>query len=423
MNVLRQTFERVSIPIIAIILGLAASSIFVVLASANPIDAYQQLFCEGFGPQGCSTFGDLVFTQVKTDDGSMQTVFSPLYGKDGNRLALVLEQATPVILTALSAAVVFQAGMFSIGMDGQFVLGAIVAAFLGYAIPDLIYGLAGVDAKTASEGMLTIMHLVVPALCIAAAMIVGAVYAWIPGFLRIRLNVNELISSIILNAIAVKLVGYLVNFPLRSDMNNIARTRRIDDTAWLVPFNRGIFQDVEWFSGARLGVGILIALLAAFLVWFYLWRTTGGYEQRMTRGSGLFARFGGIPSARAALRAMLIGGALSGLAGALAILGVERRVVDGFATSGTGFEGVLVAILAKESVVGILLVAPFFAGLNLGATNLQFGNLPRQLGGIIISFIVLFSAMEDFLRTQLTSLWNQRRRLLRPAAAPSEAAS
>jgi simple sugar transport system permease protein len=317
--------------------------------------------------------------------------------------------------------VVFQAGMFSIGMDGQFVLGAIVAAFLGYAIPDLIYGLAGVDAKTASEGMLTIMHLVVPALCIAAAMIVGAVYAWIPGFLRIRLNVNELISSIILNAIAVKLVGYLVNFPLRSDMNNIARTRRIDDTAWLVPFNRGIFQDVEWFSGARLGVGILIALLAAFLVWFYLWRTTGGYEQRMTRGSGLFARFGGIPSARAALRAMLIGGALSGLAGALAILGVERRVVDGFATSGTGFEGVLVAILAKESVVGILLVAPFFAGLNLGATNLQFGNLPRQLGGIIISFIVLFSAMEDFLRAQIARLGHLRRRVT--PAAQGEAAS
>lgn len=422
MNVLRQTFERVSIPIIAIILGLVAASAFVVVAGANPMDAYQQLFCEGFGPQGCSTFGDLVFTQVPTDDGATQTVFSPLYGKDGNRLALVLEQATPVILTALSAAVVFQAGMFSIGMDGQFVLGAIVAAFLGYAIPDLIYGLAGVDAKTASEGLLIIMHLVVPALCLTAAMIVGAAYSWIPGYLRIKLNVNELISSIILNAIAVKLVGYLVNFPLRSDMNNIARTARIDDTAWLVPFNRGLFPDVDWFSGARLGVGILIALLAAFLVWFFLWRTTGGYEQRMTRGSSLFARFGGISSTRAVLRAMLIGGALSGLAGALAILGVERRVVDGFATSGTGFEGVLVAILAKESVVGILLVAPFFAGLNLGATNLQFGNLPRQLGGIIISFIVLFSAMEDFLRTQLSSLWSHLRRL-RPATAAHEATS
>ncbi len=420
MNALRQTFSKVSIPLFSIVLGLLASSIFVVLAGAGPIDAYQQLFCEGFGPQGCATFGDLVFTQVEADDGSLQTVFSPAYGAGGNRIALVLEQATPLILTALSAAIVFQAGLFSIGQDGQFVLGAITAAFLGYALPDLLYGLAGTDADTASQVLLTIMHLVVPLLCLGAAMAVGAIYSWIPGYLKIKLNVNELISSIIFNAIAVQLVGYLVNFPLRSDMNNIARTRRIDDTAWLIPFNRGIFADVEWFSGARLGVGFLIALLAAGLIWFFLWRTTGGYEQRMTRGSSLFARFGGIPSARAALRAMLIGGALSGLAGAIAILGVERRVVDGFATSGTGFEGVLVAILAKESVVGILLFAPFFAGLNLGATNLQFGNLPRQLGGIIISFIVLFSAMEDFLRLLLSSVGSRLRRL-RPAAPQGEA--
>ncbi|MBK9745332.1 MAG: ABC transporter permease [Chloroflexi bacterium] len=264
------------------------------------------------------------------------------------------------------------------------------------------------------------MHLVVPALCIAAAMLVGAIYSWIPGYIKIKLNVNELISTIIFNAIAIQLVGWLINFPLRSDLNNIARTRRIDDTAWLIPFNRGIFADVEWFSGARLGVGFLIALLAAFLVWFYLKRTTAGYEQRMTRGSSLFARFGGIPTGRAALRAMLISGALSGLAGAIAILGVERRVVDGFQASGVGFDGVLVAILSKESIIGILLFAPFYAGLNLGATNLQFGNLPRQLGGIIISFIVLFSAMEDFIRSRLSALWKRRALLGRTPAVTKQ---
>jgi len=140
----------------------------------------------------------------------------------------------------------------------------------------------------------------------------------------------------------------------------------------------------------------------------------------MTRGSLLFARFGGIPTTRAVLRAMLISGALSGLAGALVVLGVERRVVDGFAISGTGFEGVLVAILSKESIIGILLVAPFFAGLNLGATNLQFGNLPRQLGGIIISFIILFSAMEDFLRLRVASLWSKRLLLQRTPTVDRE---
>lgn len=423
MNAFRRTVDRISIPIIAILLGLLASSFFVVLAGANPVDAYQRLFCEGFGPRGCATFGDLAFIQVEDKEtGIFQTVFSPTYGAGGNRLALVLEQATPLILTALSAAVAFQVGMFSIGMDGQFVLGGIVAAFLGYWIPDQIYAAAGVTPDTATQNMLTIMHLVVPLLCLSAAMIVGAIYSWIPGYLKIKLNVNELISTIIFNAIAVQLVNYLVNFPLRSDMNNIARTRRIDDTAWLIPFNRGVFADVDWFSGARLGIGFVIALLAAGLVWFFLWRTTGGYEQRMTRGSSLFARFGGIPSAKAALRAMLISGALSGLAGALYVLGVERRVVDGFTASGTGFEGVLVAILSKESIVGILLVAPFFAGLNLGAINFQFGNLPRQLGGIIISFIILFSSMEDFIRLQLAKL-TSRRTLRRKGETTGEAAA
>ena len=179
-----------------------------------------------------------------------------------------------------------------------------------------------------------------------------------------------------------------------------------------MPFNRGIFADIDWFSGGRVGPGILVALVAAVLVWIYLWRTTAGYEQRMAGGSSLFARFSGIPNERAALRAMKISGALSGLAGSLVILGVERRVVDGFAMSGTGFDGVLVAILSKEAVLGIIVLAPLIAGLEVGSLNLQFGNLPRQLGGIIISFIILFAAMEDFLLQQITRVTRrfQRRR-------------
>ncbi|MBK8022591.1 MAG: ABC transporter permease [Chloroflexi bacterium] len=424
MNSLRRTLDAVSIPLIAVVLGLVASSLFVLLARASPIDTYQNLFCEGFGPRGCKTFGDLLIFQAPNEDGTTTTVFSPLYGDGGSRLALVLEQATPLILTALSATVAFQAGMFSIGMNGQFVMGAVTVAFLGVWVPAQIYGLAGVvDPEAAPDALRIGMHLVVPLICMSAAMVVGAIYSWIPGYLKVKLNVNELISTIIFNAIAVQLVGYLVNFPLRSDQNNVARTARIDDTAWLIPFNRTFFADVDWFSGARVGVGLFIALIAAALVWFYLKRTTAGYEQRMTRGSSLFARFGGISTGRAALRAMLISGALSGLAGAIAILGVERRVVDGYNLTQTGFDGLLVAIIAREAVLGILVVAPIFAGLNLGAINLQFGDLPRQLGGIIISFIILFNAMEDFLRERLGALFAPRRRSEAPPAEPKEAAT
>ncbi|MBI5669266.1 MAG: ABC transporter permease [Chloroflexi bacterium] len=413
---LRQTLDNLAIPLLAVVLGLVVSSVFVLMARTDPVQTYQRMFCEGFGAKGCQTFGDLLVTQTENEDGSTSTVFAPFYGAGGHRLAVVLERATLLILTALSATVAFKAGLFSIGMDGQFVLGAITAAFLGYWLPGQVYVLAGVaDPESAPQTLLTVMHLLMPPLCIAAAMAVGAVYSWIAGFLKVRLNVNELISTIILNAIAVQIVNYLVRYPLRSDFNSTARTTRIDDTAWLIPFNRGLFQDVEWFSGSRLGIGIVIAILAAVIIWFFLWRTTAGYEQRMAGGSRLFARFGGIPSEQAALRAMLISGALSGLAGAIAILGIERRVVDGYAAVGIGFDGVMVAILARESIPAIIVVAMFFAGLQQGATNLQFGDLPRQLGSIIIAFIILFSSMETFFR----NLINRIQTRLRPQRAPA----
>ncbi|MBC6936953.1 MAG: ABC transporter permease [Chloroflexi bacterium] len=412
---LRQTLKSLSIPVLAVILGLIVSSFFVLMAGTDPVQTYQRMFCEGFGSKGCQTFGDLLIVQVGTDDGGVSSVFAPFYGAGGHRMAVVLERATLLILTALSATVAFKAGLFSIGMDGQFVLGAITVAFLGYWLPSQVYMLAGVsDPGAAPQALLSVMHVLIPLVCIGLAMAVGAVYSWIAGYLKVKLNVNELISTIILNAIAVQIVNYLVRYPLRSDFNSTARTQRIDDTAWLIPFNRGLFQDVEWFSGARLGIGIIIAILAAVLIWFFLWRSTAGYEQRMAGGSRRFARFGGIPSERAALRAMLLSGALSGLAGALAILGIERRVIDGYATSGFGFDGVLVAILARESIPGIILVAMFFAGLQQGATNLQFGDLPRQLGGIIIAFIILFSSMENFFRDLITRIQTR----LRPRRTP-----
>lgn len=416
MTRLRQTLEGISIPVAAVILGLLVSSFFVGIAGKDPIPTYELMFCEGFGSRGCRTFGDLLFITVENaDEGASTTYFAPFYGPRGHKLAIVLERMTPLILTALSASVAFKAGMFSIGMDGQLNLGALAAAFLGYWLPGQIYALTGTAADTASEAQLLIMRLTVPVAIMSVAMLVGASYSWIAGYLKVRLNVNELISTIILNAIAVQFVTFMLNQPLRADFNNTARTQTIDNTAWLMPFNRGLLSDVDWFSGARVGVGILIALAAAVIIWFYLNRTTAGYEQRMTQGSRRFALFGGIPSEKAALRAMLISGALSGLAGSIMILGAERRMIDGFALSGTGFDGVMVAILARESIVGIVLVAGLFSGLDQGAINLQFENLPRQLGGIIIAFIILFSSMETFIREQIARL----RLRLRPPVAPS----
>ncbi len=414
---LSRIIDGITIPVLAVLLGLVAASVFILFAGVDPIQTYENLFCEGFGAPGCKTFGDLIIMHVPNEDGTTRAVFAPFYGDGGHQLALVAEQATPLILTALAAAVAFKAGMFSIGMDGQFILGAITAVTLGRVVPGLIWSATGLTEKTATEPLLTIMHLTMPLIAILGAMVVGAFYSWIAGYLKVKLNVNELISSIVLNGIAVRVVTWLVSSPLRTtDPNAQPRTLPIDNTAFMTPFSRGIFADVDWFSGSRVGLGFVIAVLAAVVVGIYLWRTTAGYEQRMSRGTGLFARFSGVPVGRAVLRAMLISGALSGLAGALQMLGVERRFIAEYVAAGYGFEGVLVAIMAKESIIGILIVAPLFAGLNNGSTNLQFGNLPQQLGGIIISFIILFAAMEDFLLSRVTAIVSRVRPRRLPAS-------
>ena len=406
MNRIRTTLENLSIPLLATILGLVVSSLFIVSAGVSPTETFSSLFCEGFGSRGCESFDDLFFVDIEDEDTEVTTThFAPTYGERGHSLALALEQATPLILAALSATVAFKAGMFSIGMDGQLVLGALVAVVIGYGVPDQIYMMAGIEDPDTVVGLpRVLMQVLIPSLAMGAAMIVGAFYSWIAGYLKVKLNVNELISTIVLNAIAVQFVGYMINFPLRADLNNIARTERIDDTAWLIPFSRGLFNDIEWFSGSRLGIGFVIATIMGILLWVFLWRTKAGYEQRMAQGARKFAIFGGIPTDRAIIRAMLFSGALSGLAGAIQILGVERRIVDGWAASAIGFDGVLVAILAKESILGIFIVAVLFSGLKVGAINLQFGNIPRQLGSMIIAMIILFTSMEDYFRDIITRI-------------------
>ena len=140
---LRHILEGAAIPVAAVLLGLVVSSAFVVIAGKQPLPTYAFMFCEGFGARGCENFGHLLFVPVEEEDGSVHTHFAPTLGTRGHKLAIVLERATPLILTALSATVAFRAGMFSIGQDGQLVLGAVAAVFLGYWLPDQIYLFTG----------------------------------------------------------------------------------------------------------------------------------------------------------------------------------------------------------------------------------------------------------------------------------------
>lgn len=342
-------------PILAVMSGLALAAMLILMTGANPLAAYAQLFRAGFS---CAEFQHC-------------------------NLFTTFQLATPLMLTGLSAVVAFRAGLFSLGQEGQLILGGMTAAWLGYAIhlPPIVH----------------------PAVAIVAAMLVGGIYGWFPGVLKVRLGVNEIISTIVLNSIANLFVLYLINFPLRADQSTTAHSVPIDETARLVAFA----------SGSKWGIGFVLALLAAGLVYLYLWRSSPGYEQRMAGQAPFFARFGGIPSEQATIRGMFISGMLAGLAGAIQALGVHYRMLDGF-SGGLGFDGVTAAILGQVHPLGTIIAATFFAGLRQGAqVGLQFAfKIPRELGGGIIALMILFVAADQLFRyhiDRIDALWQRLR--------------
>jgi simple sugar transport system permease protein len=337
----QQIFNAILVPVLAVISGLLVAALLILFTDTPPLEAYKIMFTAGFGCrdlQHCALFS-------------------------------TLERATPLILTGLSAVIAFRSGMFSIGQEGQYLFGSVVAAWLGYAIQ-----------------LPPILH---PLFIMLCAMIVGGLYGYIPGVLKVKLGVNELLATIVLNTVAVLVTEYMVQFPLRSDPGATAHSPIILDSAQLPIF----------LPGSKWGVGFIIAILAAVATYIYLWRSAPGYEQRMAGQSKPFALFGGVPSDKAAIRAMIISGAVAGLAGAIEVMGVHRRIMQGFSV-GLGFDGLSVAILGQTHPVGVVIVAILFAGIRLGAQlGLQLqAAIPRDLGGTIIGLMILFVAASKFYR-------------------------
>lgn len=352
---IRKILDAILVPILAILSGLLLMAVLISITGAPLFESYGVLFRKGFWCE---------------EIGKNCTIIS------------TLERATPIILTGLSAVVAFKSGMFSIGQEGQFLLGAVMAAWLGYAI----------HLQTGLHQLVIIM----------ASMAAGAVYGYIPGLLKVKLGVNELLATIMLNLIALLFTSYMVEFPLRADKTTTAHSPMIDETARLPTF----------LPGSKWGFGFVIAIAAVIIVYIYLQKTKKGYEQRMAGQAIRFALYGGIPSDKAAIRAMIISGALSGLAGAVEVMGVHRRIMGGFSV-GIGFSGLTASILGQTNPFGVFIVSILLAGMKLGAElglQLKLG-IPRELGGTIIGFIMLFVAARKFYENNIEGIssWFKRR--------------
>ncbi|MGO8670425.1 MAG: ABC transporter permease [Capsulimonadaceae bacterium] len=300
--------------------------------------------------------------------GSTGIVPGPPIQWDGFTGAGIAAEATPLLFCGLAVAICLRAGLFNIGATGQMILGAFVAACAGLRLPPGTPGIVGA-AVTLVAGA-------------GAGGLIGALCGWLKAYR----NVHEVISTIMLNYIAVDLTQYCVTAYLADPGTLAMQTRKLPSSFWLAP----------WVPGTYLTGGAVLALLALCAYALVVAATPFGFRVRAIGAGHDAARAAGIPIRKVTVQVMALGGLLAGTAGALQVLGVYHRFLPNSA-GGYGFQGIGVALLANVSASGMLLSSLLFGGLNHGATIMQLQTgAPSSLISIVQGVIILASAARRF---------------------------
>jgi ABC-type uncharacterized transport system permease subunit/basic membrane lipoprotein Med (substrate-binding protein (PBP1-ABC) superfamily) len=287
-------------------------------------------------------------------------------------IATSLTYCTPYILAGLAVALGFQCGLFNIGAEGQLFMGALAATFVGFTI----------------TGLPIYVHL---PLAIVAGMLAGAVWGAIPGLLKATTGAHEVINTIMMNYIAVKTVDYLVKNPLKDPTASLDRTPFVAESARL-PLLLPKYQ---------LHAGFLLAIAAVFFVWWFLFKSTWGFEIRTVGASPSAARYAGMSVSRNFVLAMGLSGALAALAGVGIVLGrPSEYALKAAFSSGFGFDSIAVALLAKSNPFGILPAAFLWGALRNGAGLMQVRaqGISIDLVNIIQALVIMFIAADQIIR-------------------------
>jgi simple sugar transport system permease protein len=332
-------WRTILVQVVAVLLALLIGAVLLLLSGANPLEAYAALFRGAFG--------------------------TPI------AIGRTLEKATPLIFSGLAVAFAFKAGMFNIGAQGQLLFGAITAAFLGFAL----------------HGLPPYIHM---PLALLGGALAGGAYAFIPGALKAYRGVHEVITTIMLNYIAINFTDYLADGPWKdaSPGNVVARTPSIDPAAAI----------------GKLGpvpIGFIIAILVAFIVWWLLSKTTVGFEIRMVGLNPSAARYAGIKVAKTLILTMVISGFLAGMGGAVETLGVVGRYQPGF-NVGLGFDGITVAMLGKTNPFGVIPAAILVGAMKAGSSEMQFASgVAKEITDVLQALILFFVAADVIVRSLL----------------------
>jgi general nucleoside transport system permease protein len=334
----RQLLIELLVPILAIFTALVIGALIILATGASVYDAYSGLFSGALGsPQA---------------------------------IANTLVEATPYIFAGLAVALGFKCGLFNIGAEGQLAMGAISAAVVGAAF----------------TGLPMIIHL---PLAILAGFVGGALWGSIAGFLRARTGAHEVITTIMLNYIAIRLTDYLIKVPLKDPEASAPRTRFISPSAEL-PFLFG--------ADYRLHAGFLLAIVAAVVVWWLLNKTTIGFEIRTVGANPDAAQYAGMSITRNFILAMALSGGLAGLAGGSTVLGLEHNLKASF-SAGYGFDSIAIALLARSNPIGIIPAAIFWGALRNGAGLMQLqSGISISLINIVQALVIVFVAADQIVR-------------------------
>jgi len=347
-QLLNRTTEAL-LPLLAVPVAFMFGAIMLLALGANPLTAYGALLSGAFG--------------------------------DVSAITQTLMKATPLLLVGLGVCIAFRGGIINIGGEGQIIVGALATTAVAVGFKD------------------TPGWILLPG-CLMAGALAGAVWGGIPGILKARLGVNEILSTVMMNAIAAQLSNFLLRGPM-IDPQEIANGTRIAQSA-LLP--RSVYLG-KLVPSTQLTSGAIIALALAILVYIFLWRTTIGYRIRAVGLNADASRYAGIRVPVYQALSLALGGAFAGLAGAIEVMGVEHRMLDGL-SGGYGFSGIVVALFGSLHPLGAIPASILFGGLLVGANQMQRTvQVPSALITTLLGLVVLL-----VVGSKIFSTWQSRRR-------------
>lgn len=373
----RRAGKAMVVPALAVLSGLILGGVFIFLTTESLYSGWAQSPLIGIG-NGLTAVWDSYLGLFRGSIGNPARIAAALQSGEAdamrrafNPFLASLVTSTPLIFASLAVALGFRVGLFNIGAEGQLFIGAAAAAYVGFTF----------------TGLPAIVHL---PLAILAGAIGGGIWGFIPGWLKARTGGHEVINTIMMNFIAIRLSEWLLTGPMQRPDSFNPISPNIEPSAMLPRF---------FGPPTRFHLGFFLALVVAYLIYWLLFKTTWGFDLRTVGSSPRAARYAGMNPLLATVVAMTLSGAVAGLAGANEVLGVNHNLAMAF-SAGTGFDAIALALLGKSHPFGVVLAALLFGFLRNGSTQMQLAaGVPVDIVQILQAMILVFIAAPAIIRT------------------------